>query len=78
MGSLAAADASTIDSVVPKSESLQDGYSTSTTSSSEAEPEVETGAAPQDVVPVQKRKGGRKPVSTLSCQSSHLHVYKVH
>lgn len=44
--------------VVPKAESIHDGYSSSTASS----PEADVGPATQDVVQVQKRKGGRKPV----------------
>jgi hypothetical protein len=49
------------DPIVPKSECLQDGY----TSSSASTPEAEIGPSTQDVVQVQKRKGGRKPVHSM-------------
>lgn len=53
-------DATPSDPIVPKSESTQDGYSSSSVST----PEGDTGPITQDVVQVQKRKGGRKPVHT--------------
>jgi bZIP transcription factor len=46
------------DPIVPKSESIHDGYSSSSVST----PEGDIGPTTQDVVQVQKRKGGRKPV----------------
>ena len=46
------------DPIVPKPESIPDGY----TSSSASTPEPDIGPSTQDVVLVQKRKGGRKPV----------------
>ena len=49
------------DPVVPKPESIADGY----TSSSVSTPEPDIGPSTQDVVQVQKRKGGRKPVRKL-------------
>ncbi len=72
MGSLAAlnmadADATVPDIVVPKEEPFEDDYSDISVSTPEAGPEL--GSASQDVPPVQKRKGGRKPVSTLSWKS---------
>lgn len=51
-------DAIPSDPIVPKSESIHDGYSSSTAST----PEADIGPVTQDVVHVQKRKGGRKPV----------------
>ena len=59
-----AQDTSATESILPKPEPIQDGYSSSTPSTPEAEGEVEAEAAPsfQDVTQVQKRKGGRKPV----------------
>ena len=49
--------------VVPKEEPLEDGFTSSSISS--PEPEGERGPTAQDAAPVQKRKGGRKPVSPL-------------
>lgn len=46
------------DPIVPKPESIADGY----TSSSVSTPEPDLGPPTQGVVQVQKRKGGRKPV----------------
>lgn len=66
MGSMMeSSDAIPSDSVIPKSEFTQDGY----TSSSASTPEADAGAVTQEVVQVQKRKGGRKPVFLikLSC-----------
>lgn len=61
MGSvMETSDTTPSDPIVPKSECVQDGYSSSTASSPEAEVGPATGT--QDVVQVQKRKGGRKPV----------------
>ncbi len=48
------------DPIVPKSESIHDGYSSSSVST----PEGDIGPVTQDVIQVQKRKGGRKPVHT--------------
>ena len=66
MGSMAiadmtAADVTGSDLVVPKEEPLEDGFTSSSISS--PEPEGDRGLTAQDAVPVQKRKGGRKPVS---------------
>lgn len=64
---MAAADVpAAMDSVVPKVEPLQDGYSSSSVSTPEAEIEAST----HDVVQVQKRKGGRKPVR-------HIMIHRV-
>jgi hypothetical protein len=68
MGSMAAADmtaadATGLDLVVPKEEPLEDGFTSSSISS--PEPDGERGPAAPDAAPVQKRKGGRKPVSPL-------------
>jgi hypothetical protein len=54
-------DATPTDAIVPKSESVHDGYS----SSSVTTPEGDIGPITQDVVQVQKRKGGRKPVHII-------------
>ena len=69
MGSMAiadmtAADVTGPDLVVPKEEPLEDGFTSSSISS--PEPEGDRGLTAQDAVPVQKRKGGRKPVSPHS------------
>jgi len=62
MGSMMeTSDAIPRDPLVPKSEYIQDGY----TSSSASTPEADIGPATQDVVQVQKRKGGRKPVQSI-------------
>ena len=58
MGSMAGPDTIAVDLVLPKIEPFEDGYSSSTVST----PEAEAEASAQDVVPIQKRKGGRKPV----------------
>jgi hypothetical protein len=59
MGSvMETSDATPNDQVLPKPEPIQDGYS----SSSASTPEADIGPVTQDVVQVQKRKGGRKPV----------------
>lgn len=50
------------DPIVPKPESIPDGY----TSSSASTPEPDIGPPTQDVVLVQKRKGGRKPIYATS------------
>jgi len=68
MGSMAvadmtAADVTGPDLVVPKEEPLEDGFTSSSISS--PEPDGERGLTAQDAAPVQKRKGGRKPVSPL-------------
>lgn len=68
MGSMAAADVIAADttgpdSVVPKEEPLEDGFTSSSISS--PEPDEERGPTAQDAAPVLKRKGGRKPVSQL-------------
>lgn len=55
-------DAVTGDPIVPKSEFTQDGY----TSSSGSTPEADLEAVTQEVVQVQKRKGGRKPIYATS------------
>lgn len=55
------------DSVVPKSEPLPEGSTSSSVSTPEAEGEVPT----QDVAQTQKRKGGRKPVR----KSLHLTTF---
>lgn len=63
MGSLMEnADPTPSNPIVPKSESVQDGY----TSSSVSTPEADIGPITQDVVQVQKRKGGRKPIYATS------------
>jgi hypothetical protein len=67
MGSMAvadmtAADVTGPDLVVPKEEPLEDGFTSSSMSS--PEPDGERGLTAQDAAPVQKRKGGRKPVSS--------------
>lgn len=63
MGSLMEnADPTPSNPIVPKSESVQDGY----TSSSVSTPEADIGPITQDVVQVQKRKGGRKPVHLMN------------
>ena len=62
------ADATGPDSVVPKEEPLEDGFTSSSISS--PEPDEERGPATQDAVPVQKRKGGRKPVSQPTSTST--------
>jgi hypothetical protein len=64
---MTAADIAGPDSVVPKEEPLEDGFTSSSISSPEADGEQEPTA--QDVAPVQKRKGGRKPVSLLASTS---------
>lgn len=62
MGSvMETSDATPSDLLVLKSESIQDGY----TSSSASTPEADIEPATQDVVQVQKRKGGRKPVHSM-------------
>lgn len=68
MGSLAAADmtsadATGLDIVLLKEEQFEDGYSSSSVSTPEAG--VDQGDVSQDVAPIQKRKGGRKPVSVF-------------
>lgn len=55
-------DTTPTDAIVPKSESVHDGYS----SSSVTTPEGDIGPITQDVVQVQKRKGGRKPVHIIN------------
>jgi len=69
MGSMAvadmtAADVTGPDLVVPKEEPLEDGFTSSSISS--PEPEGDRGLTAQDAVPVQKRKGGRKPIYATS------------
>lgn len=49
-----------MDTVVPKTEPIQDGHGSISSSVSTPEPEAE--ALTQDVAQTQKRKGGRKPV----------------
>ena len=71
---MAAADVTAPDSVVPKEEPLEDGFTSSSVSS--PEPDEEQGPTAQDAVPVQKRKGGRKPVSQSTC-SSTTHPYLI-
>ena len=71
MGSMAAADMTAADAtgpdlVIPKEEPLEDGFTSSSISS--PEPDGERGPTAQDAAPVQKRKGGRKPVSPLPTQ----------
>ena len=62
MGSITeTSEATPSDPIVPKSESIPDGY----TSSSASTPEGDIGPVTQDVVQVQKRKGGRKPVHAM-------------
>ena len=72
---MTAADDTGPDLVVPKEEPLEDGFTSSSISS--PEPDGERGPTAQDAAPVQKRKGGRKPVSPLqsfSSQPIHLVV----
>ena len=57
------ADATAPDTVVPKEEPFEDGYSDASVSTPEAGPEL--GSNSLDAPPIQKRKGGRKPVSEL-------------
>jgi hypothetical protein len=64
-----AADTTGPDSVVPKEEPLEDGFTSSSISS--PEPDGEQGPTAQDAAPVQKRKGGRKPVSQTPVNSYH-------
>jgi hypothetical protein len=78
MGSMAvadmtAADVTGPDLVVPKEEPLEDGFTSSSISS--PEPEGDRGLTAQDAVPVQKRKGGRKPVSPLLSTPSQLYIF---
>ncbi len=62
MGSMMeTSDATPSHPIVPKSESIHDGYSSSSVST----PEGDIGPVTQDVVQVQKRKGGRKPVHRI-------------
>ena len=61
MGSMAAPDSNTFDSIVPKEEPVEDDFSSSTPSTPEAGPDLEAPTQP-DQPPVQKKKGGRKPV----------------
>jgi len=66
MGSIAMADATATDRVVPKVEPLQDGYTDSSASS--PEPDVEPDGNPNSQgapAPPPKRKGGRKPVGGM-------------
>jgi hypothetical protein len=64
---MTAEDATGPDLVVPKEEPLEDGFTSSSVSS--PEPDGERGPTAQDAAPVQKRKGGRKPVSPLPSTS---------
>jgi hypothetical protein len=61
MGSLMEPNVGAMDSVVPKPEPEREGSSSSVGST----PEAEVEAFPQDVAQTQKRKGGRKPVSSF-------------
>lgn len=62
MGSvMETSDVTPSDPIVPKSEPIHDEYSSSAPST----PEADLPASTQDVVHVQKRKGGRKPVRAM-------------
>ncbi|KAL9114887.1 MAG: hypothetical protein Q9227_001130 [Pyrenula ochraceoflavens] len=72
---------STTDSIVPKAEPLQDGFTSSSSSTPDVEGEVEAEAAPSfpDAPHVQKRKGGRKPVrSPTPGKSSRLTMRQIY
>lgn len=68
MGSVAAADVTIPDAVVPKIEPSHDDYTSESDSSPEQDERRETSGeqASQGPAPVLKRKGGRKPVSLPS------------
>jgi hypothetical protein len=73
---MTAADVTGPDLVVPKEEPLEDGFTSSSISS--PEPEGDRGLTAQDAIPVQKRKGGRKPVSSTPFYSqSTLHITRL-
>lgn len=73
---MTAADATGPDLVVPKEEPLEDDFTSSSVSS--PEPDGERGPTAQDAAPVQKRKGGRKPVSPLPSTSLSVLFMSTH